>query len=63
MRHRPIDYLTAVLIGLVFSFLLFYRGSIMMDQFYISRHANNVIYLCLRDIDHYWYGSVIKRLL
>ena len=34
----------------------------MMDQFYISRHAGGVVYLCLRDPDHPWYGSVIKRL-
>jgi len=33
----------------------------MMDQFYVSHHGP-VIYLCQRDLDHPWYGYVIKRL-
>jgi hypothetical protein len=34
----------------------------MMDQFYVSRHAGGVTYLCLRDEDNPWYGHSIKRL-
>jgi hypothetical protein len=34
----------------------------MMTQFYISRHAGGVVYLCLRDINHPWYGEVIQRM-
>lgn len=34
----------------------------MMDQFFVSRHVGNVTYLCLRDIDHPWYGEVVRRL-
>lgn len=34
----------------------------MMDQFYVSRHAGGVTYLCERDPDHQWYGTVVKRL-
>lgn len=34
----------------------------MMDQFYTSRHAGGVVYLCLRDPDHPWYGYALKRL-
>lgn len=33
----------------------------MMNQFYIHRIAG-VVNLCLRDPDHPWYGTVIKRL-
>lgn len=38
------------------------QGNQMMDQFYVSRHAGGVTYLCLRDINHPWYGEVVKRL-
>ena len=34
----------------------------MMDQFYLSRHAGGVVYLCVRDEDHPWYGYVVRRL-
>jgi len=34
----------------------------MMSQFYISRHAGGVTYLCIRDENHPWYGYTIKRL-
>ena len=34
----------------------------MMDQFYISKHAGGVVYLCLRDLENPWYGEVIKRM-
>ena len=34
----------------------------MMDQFYISKHAGGVVYLCLRDLKNPWYGEVIKRM-
>ena len=37
-------------------------GCTMMQQFYVSRHANSVTYLCLRDPVHVWYGTVVKRL-
>lgn len=33
----------------------------MMDQFYVSRHGP-VMYLALRDVNHPWYGTVVKRL-
>lgn len=33
----------------------------MMDHFYTSRHGT-VVYLCIRDADHPWYGYVVKRL-
>lgn len=33
-----------------------------MAHFYVSRHGNNVTYLCIRDLDNPWYGYVIKRL-
>ncbi len=33
-----------------------------MDQFYLSRHAGGVTYLCLRDLEHVWYGEVVRRL-
>lgn len=33
----------------------------MMHQFYISRHGP-VVYLCLRDPVHVWYGTALKRL-
>ena len=33
----------------------------MMDQFYTHTIAN-IVYLCLRDADHPWYGTTIKRL-
>ena len=32
-----------------------------MTQFYVSYHGP-VIYLCLRDENHPWYGQAIKRL-
>lgn len=34
----------------------------MMDQFYISRFAGGVTYLCLRDRDNPWYGHALRRL-
>ncbi len=34
----------------------------MMDQFYISRNAGGVVYLCLRDLNNPWYGEAIKRM-
>ena len=34
----------------------------MMDQFYISRHAGGVVYLCLRYLDNPWYGEALVRL-
>ena len=33
-----------------------------MDQFYISRYAGGVVYLCLRDLDNPWYGELVVRL-
>ena len=33
----------------------------MMAQFYVSYHGP-VVYLCLRDGNHPWYGYAIKRL-
>ena len=33
-----------------------------MNQFYTSRHAGGVVYLCIRDDDNPWYGYVIKRM-
>lgn len=33
----------------------------MMTQFYVSYHGP-VVYLCLRDENHPWYGYAIKRL-
>ena len=32
-----------------------------MTQFYVSYHGP-VVYLCLRDENHPWYGYAIKRL-
>lgn len=34
----------------------------MMEQFYVSRFAGGVTYLCLRDDNNPWYGYAIKRL-
>ena len=34
----------------------------MMNQFYVSRHAGGVTYLCQRNDDNPWYGFVVKRL-
>ncbi len=38
------------------------RGDSMMYQFYVSRHAGGVTYLCLRDPNHPWYGTPVRRL-
>lgn len=33
-----------------------------MAQFYTAQFASGVLYLCIRDPDHPWYGYAIRRL-